>query len=151
MANYALAATRQGDYRRAIDCFRQTVASLDGGRHRERFGQIFLPAVTSRAFLSWCMPSWAHSQGGASEKKGPNCRNICAPASRCRMGLGLLASRQGDHPGHSSARTVHGHLSGRGLDRFPWIAPTLGAAYTLEGASPCHAAAHAVEQTTAME
>ena len=29
----------QGDYRRAIDCLRQTVASLDGARRHERFGQ----------------------------------------------------------------------------------------------------------------
>ena len=42
----------QGDYRRAIDCFRQTVASLDGARRRERFGQVFLPAVQSRAWLA---------------------------------------------------------------------------------------------------
>ena len=40
-----LAYQSQGDYRRAIDCFRQTVASLDGARRRERFGQVILPAV----------------------------------------------------------------------------------------------------------
>jgi tetratricopeptide (TPR) repeat protein len=33
----------QGDYRQAIDCFRQTVASLDGTRCHERFAQIFFP------------------------------------------------------------------------------------------------------------
>ena len=44
----------QGDYRRAIDCLRQTVASLDGARRRERFGQVILPAVQSRAFLAAC-------------------------------------------------------------------------------------------------
>ena len=44
-----LAYQAQGDYRRAIDCFRQTVASLDGARRHERFGQVFLPAVLSRA------------------------------------------------------------------------------------------------------
>src|SRR5439155_13509769 len=33
----------QGDYCRAIDCFRQTVASLDGERRRERFGQVTVP------------------------------------------------------------------------------------------------------------
>ena len=35
----------QGDYRRAIDCLGQTVASLDGARRRERFSQASLPAV----------------------------------------------------------------------------------------------------------
>ena len=45
----------QGDYRRAIDCFGQTVAFLDGARRRERFGQLILPAVFSRAWLA-CVP-----------------------------------------------------------------------------------------------
>src|SRR6266545_3900103 len=44
----------QGDYRRAIDYFRDTVASLDGAWRRERFGQVILPAVYARAFLAWC-------------------------------------------------------------------------------------------------
>jgi class 3 adenylate cyclase/tetratricopeptide (TPR) repeat protein len=44
----------QGDYRRAIDCFRQTMASLGGAQHRERFSQPLLPAVSSRAFLAAC-------------------------------------------------------------------------------------------------
>ena len=44
----------QGDYRRAIDCLGQTVAFLDGARRRERFGQVFLPAVHSRAWLAAC-------------------------------------------------------------------------------------------------
>src|SRR5206468_12469333 len=50
----------QGDYRRAIACFGQTVASLDGARRRERFGQIDLPAVLSRSYLAWC-----HAELGA--------------------------------------------------------------------------------------
>ena len=44
-----LAYQAQGDYRRAIDCLGQTVASLDGARRHERFGQVILPAVHSRA------------------------------------------------------------------------------------------------------
>ena len=44
----------QGDYRRAIDCLRQTVAALDGARRHERFGLAFLPAVISRARLAAC-------------------------------------------------------------------------------------------------
>ena len=39
----------QGDYRRAIDCLRQTMAFFDGAQRHERFGQVILPAVTSRA------------------------------------------------------------------------------------------------------
>ena len=44
----------QGDYRRAIDCFGQTMASLDGARRHERFGRAILPAVLSRAWLAAC-------------------------------------------------------------------------------------------------
>jgi class 3 adenylate cyclase/tetratricopeptide (TPR) repeat protein len=44
----------QGDYRRARDCCRQTVAFFEGARCYERFGLPFLPAVTSRAWLAAC-------------------------------------------------------------------------------------------------
>jgi tetratricopeptide (TPR) repeat protein len=48
------ASQAQGDYRRAIDCFRETVASFEGARRHERFGQAYLPAVISRALLAAC-------------------------------------------------------------------------------------------------
>ena len=38
-----LAYRLQGDYRRAIDCLGQTVASLDGVQRHERFGQLSYP------------------------------------------------------------------------------------------------------------
>jgi predicted ATPase len=44
----------QGDYRRASDCLRQTVAALDGPRRYERFGQVLVPAVHARGVLLWC-------------------------------------------------------------------------------------------------
>jgi class 3 adenylate cyclase/tetratricopeptide (TPR) repeat protein len=53
-ADLGRAYRAQGDYRRAIDCFAQTVASLDVARRRERFGEAFLPVVLSRAYLAWC-------------------------------------------------------------------------------------------------
>src|SRR5262249_19193874 len=54
LANQSLgtAYLAQGDYRRAIDCYRQTVAPLDGARRYERFGQTILPAVLSRSYLA---------------------------------------------------------------------------------------------------
>src|SRR5439155_2919103 len=42
----------KGDYRQAIDCHRQTVASLHGAQRRELFGQTILPAVFSLACLA---------------------------------------------------------------------------------------------------
>ena len=44
----------QGDYRQTIDCLKQTMAFFEGTRRHERFGQVFLPAVHSRAYLAWC-------------------------------------------------------------------------------------------------
>jgi Adenylate and Guanylate cyclase catalytic domain len=44
----------QGEYRRAIDAFTQTVTALDGAQRRERLGQVNLPAVLSRACLAAC-------------------------------------------------------------------------------------------------
>jgi hypothetical protein len=38
-----------GDYRRAVDCFRRNVASLEGDLIHERFGMTGLPAVMSRS------------------------------------------------------------------------------------------------------
>src|SRR5262249_36003178 len=54
LANHYLGVAygSQGDYRQAIDCFGQAVASLEGARHYERFGQWMLPAVQSRNLLA---------------------------------------------------------------------------------------------------
>jgi tetratricopeptide (TPR) repeat protein len=54
MANFFLgrAYHTQGDYSRAIDYGRQSVASLDWARRHEHFGWIVLPAVISRAYLA---------------------------------------------------------------------------------------------------
>ena len=52
----------QGDYRRAIDCFEQTMAFLDGVHRRERFGLLIFPAVYTPALRSPCaIPSWGCS------------------------------------------------------------------------------------------
>lgn len=49
-----LAYRAQGNYRRAIDCHRQAGASLTEAQRHERLGEVFLPAVVSRAQLAWC-------------------------------------------------------------------------------------------------
>jgi hypothetical protein len=56
LAHYYLgiAYRLQGDYRRAINCFGQTVASLEGAQRYEFFGELFPPAVFSRAWLAIC-------------------------------------------------------------------------------------------------
>ena len=52
--NLGIAYHAQGDYRRAIDCHRQAIAFFDRAQRHERFGQVNLPTVTSRADLAWC-------------------------------------------------------------------------------------------------
>src|SRR4029453_9111843 len=129
----------QGDYRRAIDCCRQTLAFFDGARRRERFGQVFLPAVISRAYLAACHAELGmFPEGRALGEEGLQIAEAVAhPASLmfASWGSGLLALRQGD------LRTALSLLErGVGICRetdqpgnFPVLAAALGAAYTLGG------------------
>jgi len=115
----------QGDYRRAIDCLRQTVASLDGARRYERFGQVVLPAVSSRAWLAVCHAELGtFAEGRAVGDEGLQIAEAMAHPSSltyASWGDGVLFLRQGDLPqGPPSARTGRGHLSGCGpLSLFP--------------------------------
>ena len=149
----------QGDYRRAIDCFGQTVASLDGARRHERFGQVFLPAVLSRACLAWCHAELGmFAEGRALGEEGLRIAEAVAhPASLmfASWGIGLLALRQGDLP---RALPLLERAVGICQDAdlpvyFPWMAAALGAAYTLGGrvADAVPLLTQAMEQTTATE
>ena len=101
-ANHRLGTSyqAQGDYRRAIDCFGQTVASLEGARRHERFGQVILPAVLSRAYLATCHAELGtFAEGRALGEEGLRIAEAVAhPGSlmRASWGIGLLALRQGD-------------------------------------------------------
>jgi class 3 adenylate cyclase len=129
----------QGDYRRAIDYYRQTVASLEGTRRRERVGQVTLPAVRSRANLAMC-----HAELGTFAEGsilGDEGRRIAEAADHpgslmfASWGVGLLFLCQGD-----LRRAVPLLERAMGLCQeadlpvyFPWMAAALGAAYTLGG------------------
>jgi class 3 adenylate cyclase/tetratricopeptide (TPR) repeat protein len=127
----------QGDYRRAIDYLRQTVASLKGAQHHERFGQVSLPAVQSRAVLAWC-----HAELGTfAEGRGLGEEGIqiaeAHPASLmyAYWGVGLLFLRQGDLRG-ALPLLERAIGSCQETDRpaiFPAVAAALGTAYTLAG------------------
>ena len=113
-----LAYHAQGDYRRAIDCFRQTVAFFDGARRHERFGQVILPAV-----LFPCLPRLVPCRAG-HVRRGPcprgrraaDCRGGYSPRSLMLASWGSVCwpSAKATCAGAPSARTGHGHLSGRG-------------------------------------
>jgi class 3 adenylate cyclase/tetratricopeptide (TPR) repeat protein len=129
----------QGDYRRAIDCHRQTITSLGDARRHERFGQITLPAVTARAFRAWCHAELGlFAEGSVLGDEGLRIAEAVAhPGSLLLVlwGVGLLALRRGDVP-----RALPVLERARGICQeadlpifFPWVATALGAAYTLAG------------------
>jgi class 3 adenylate cyclase/tetratricopeptide (TPR) repeat protein len=129
----------QGDYRRAIDCFGHTVASLGGARRHEHFGADMLPAV-----IAYALPAWCHAELGTfaegrtlGEKGRRMAEAVVHPASLmiASWGLGLLALRQGD-----LARALPLLERAAGLCQeaglpvyFARMAMALGTAYTLAG------------------
>jgi class 3 adenylate cyclase/tetratricopeptide (TPR) repeat protein len=161
LANLRLGAAyhAQGDYRRAIDYFGQTVASLEGTRGRERFGQVMLPAVVSRAILASCHAELGtFAEGIALGDEGLRiAQAVDHPASvmMASWGIGLLALRHGDLP-----RALPSLERALGLCQaadfplyFPLNGATLGVAYTLSGrvADAVPLLTQAMEQATAMD
>jgi tetratricopeptide (TPR) repeat protein len=149
----------QGDYRRAIDCFMQTVTALEGAQRRERFGQVLLPAVISCAYLAACHAELGtFAEGRALGDEGLRIAEAVAqPASLMYAfwGGGLLALRQGDL---SRALPLLERAVGICKDAdlpvyFPRMAAALGAAYTLSGriADAVPLLMQAMEQGAAME
>jgi class 3 adenylate cyclase/tetratricopeptide (TPR) repeat protein len=129
----------QSDYRRAIDCLRKTVAFFDGIGHHERFGQIFLPAVNSRAWLAWCQAELGmFAEGNTLAEEGLQiAEEVAHPASLmiASWGIGQLSLRQGDLP-RVLPRLERSMSICQDADLpfyFPRIAAALGTAYTLAG------------------
>jgi tetratricopeptide (TPR) repeat protein len=149
----------QGDYRRAIDCLGQTVASLDGVRRHERFGRVFLPAVRSRANLAWCHAELGmFAAGRALGEEGLQIAEAVAhPGSLmvASWGIGLLSLRQGAlYRAFPLLERAVGLCHEVNLPAFfPAMAAALGAAYVLAGriADAVPLLTQAMEQTIAEE
>src|SRR5215468_1798966 len=137
--NLGLAYQPQGDYRRALACYGQTVVVLDEARCHEFFGQTMLPAVNSRAHLAWCHAELGtFAEGSAFGNEGLQIAEAVEHPGSLMVafwGLGLLVLRQGDlhralPPLERAMRLCHE----ADLPMwFPTIAVELGAAYTLGG------------------
>jgi class 3 adenylate cyclase/tetratricopeptide (TPR) repeat protein len=149
----------QGDYRRAIDCLRQTAAFFDGARRHERVGTETLPAVISRAHLAWGHAELGtFAQGSALGEEGLRIAEAVAHPRNLMValwGLGLLSLRQGDL--HRALPLLERAVGiSQDTDRPAWfqrMAPVLGAAYTLAGrvADAVPLLTQAMEQAMAME
>jgi tetratricopeptide (TPR) repeat protein len=161
LANYRLGSAYQfqGDYPRAIDCLRQSVASLDGARRHERFGQTVLPAVLSRTYLAACYAELGtFAEGRALSEEGlqiAEAVNHLVSLMFAYRGGGLVSLRQGDLP-RALLLLERGVGSCQAMDLltyFPWVAAALGAAYTLGGriADAMPLLTQALEQTLATE
>jgi tetratricopeptide (TPR) repeat protein len=158
MANQYLgyAYQGQGDYRRAIACHRQALASLDGTQRRERFGLPILPAVFSHAVLAWYYAELGRfAEGRACGDEGLQLAEVMAHTGSLMTaywGLGLLSLCQGDLP---RALPLLEHAVGSCQDAnlpsfFPRMAAALGAAHTLagRGADTVSLLTPVLEQTT---
>ena len=141
LANLYLGAAywAQGDYQRAIDCLRQTVASLHGTQRRERLGQVNLPSVQALAFLAACHAELGmFAAGRALGEEGLQiAETVAHPSSLmwASYGIGLLSLCQGDlHKALPLLERAMSICQEADLPLFvPRMAAALGAAYTLGG------------------
>jgi tetratricopeptide (TPR) repeat protein len=141
LANLYLGAAywAQGDYLRAIDCLRQTVASLHGIQRQERLGQTNVPSVQSLAFLAACHGELGlFAEGSAFGEEGLQiAETIAHPSSLmwASYGVGLLFFCQGDlHKALPRLERAMSICQDADLLLFaPRMAAALGAAYTLAG------------------
>jgi tetratricopeptide (TPR) repeat protein len=109
----------RGDYGRAIDCLGQAGAALEGAWRHEHFGQVILPAVSSRADLAACYAELGlFAEGMALGDEGLRIAEAVAhPGS---LMLASWGDRSAGPPprrpaqGAPPARTGRGPLSGRG-------------------------------------
>jgi predicted ATPase len=148
----------QGDYRRASECLRQTVAALDGSRRYEQFGQVLVPAVHARGMLLWCCAELGtFAEGRALGAEGLQIAEVVAHSGSLMYayaGVGWLSLCQGDL--HTALPFLeHAMRLCHEADfpaYFPRMAAALGAAYSLGGrvADALPLLRQALEQLTAM-
>jgi tetratricopeptide (TPR) repeat protein len=148
-----------GDYREAINCLEQPTAFFNGARCHERFGQMLLPAVLSRTYLTICHAELGmFAEGRTLGEEGLRIAEAVEhPASLIQSchGIGVLFLRQGDLPRALSLleRAVSLCHEADQPAYFSWSAAVLGVAYALcgRGADAVLLLTQVMEQVIAME
>ncbi len=137
--NLGLAYYTAGDYPRAIQCLRKTMAILQGDHARRRFGWAGVPAVISRAYLVGCLTDLgAFAEGAILADEAIRLAEVAEhPFSlgQAYISVGILHVRWGD-----LARAIPILERALTLSRvsdvaalFPGVASALGYAYALSG------------------
>jgi tetratricopeptide (TPR) repeat protein len=161
LANQSLgqAYAAQGDYRRAMDCHRQTLAALEGEWRYERFEQSILLTVLSRVLLANCHATLGmFTEGrdlGAEGLQIAEAVNHPTSLMFAYQGTGILSLLQGDLPSALSLleRAVGICQEADLLSWFTRTAAAWGGAYTLAGrvTDAVQLLTQALEQNVAME
>jgi class 3 adenylate cyclase/tetratricopeptide (TPR) repeat protein len=128
-----------GDYRRAVEVFRQIVGWLQGDLVRERFGMAAYPSVWARSWLCWCLAELGEFAEGVAV--GEAAADIADSADhaysrgQAAFGLGMLYVIQ-SRPDRAIPILEQGLVVVR-VASVPFLVPflsgPLGAAYTLDG------------------
>jgi tetratricopeptide (TPR) repeat protein len=144
MATFVLGSAYHGlgEYRRALDCFSRSVASLTGELIRERFGMAGLPAVMARTWLVSCLADLGEFAEGAArgEEAVQIAETIDHPFSltQAYFCLGNLSLHKGDL--HQAISVLERGLGLCQIANFlswvPTVTAALGYAYVLAGRVP---------------
>jgi class 3 adenylate cyclase/tetratricopeptide (TPR) repeat protein len=127
------------EYRRAIELLRRGIESLQSDQDGDRFGQLILPSVQSRAWLTCCHAQLGEFAEGipVAEQGLRIAETVDHPYSRALayLGLGVLHLLKGDAL-RAIAVLEPGFQLCEALTLGVWlpeIASALGAAYVLQG------------------
>jgi len=144
-----------GDYRRAIDVFRQTIPSYEGESRHERFRSMMITSARDRLWLLQCCAELGTFAEGIAY--GEEAARIAETAGHLTSAvmtqdrLGLLALRKGDLP-DAVCRLEHALTQCRAADiplYLPAIMATLSLAYVRSGRAP--EALHLLDQVVVQE
>ena len=149
-----------GDYRQTVHYHKKNAEILTGEWLHERFGEAGLPAVFSRAYLSWSLAELGEFSEGIV--RGEEAIQIAETTvdqpftlSHAYFGVGLPHLRKGDLPQAIAAleKSLGVCQTGNIQLVLPWAASALGYAYVLSGrlAEALPLLEQAVEQSATMK